>query len=619
MSARRLAHVLLVMAASASVPVFPVSARAQVNNVAVTKHNLSVTGPGGIRSTSETEICVFCHTPHAGSPTVPLWNHDTSTTTYQMYQSTSFQAQAGGPYLPSGSSVLCLSCHDGTVALGAVRGRARPTMVGTAIGGYLPAGATNLGANLRDDHPFSFPYANASLDPEVRAAPLAPATLEGGKLQCASCHEPHITSRDFLRAGWENGTLCLDCHGKPNWATGSHATSVKLVAGDTAVARMACNSCHRVHAASHPERLLAHDSTEKVCYRCHGTGSTIATDIQTEINRAYGHRVFAYESQHQPVTVQPPLEGSPVTTKHVECTDCHDGHAANSTTPSGRIRNVMGVTIGGAAVRLTSSSPEYQLCLRCHAFGGEAISGTGDDKYLHFGTAAPASGWIDGTTDVPKGFHAVISAGRGDATIFNNSLSGGMSSTSVMDCSDCHASQTTAADSGWVEARTTQVEGPHGSSNNFILRGTYSVAACLATLNAVTCQAYASLNGSAFGLCFACHRVKMWTDQLYTATNFRRPNWNLHQHHSGFSGCPECHYNMHSNAHATAHTDFTNIAAGLAQYGRQSTHLINFPPSVSGIPNTSKPRWYYDAGTQRFACNLNCHGKLHDTADFSYP
>jgi hypothetical protein len=170
MTGRR--RVLLAVAASALAAVSPVPAWAQVNNVAVTKHNLSVTGPGGIHSSNETEICVFCHTPHAGSPVVPLWNHDTSRTTYQMYQSTSFQAQSGGPYLPNGSSVLCLSCHDGTVAVAALRGRTQPTMTGTAAGGYLPTGASNLGANLRDDHPFSFPYTRGR-EAAVRELPRA--------------------------------------------------------------------------------------------------------------------------------------------------------------------------------------------------------------------------------------------------------------------------------------------------------------------------------------------------------------------------------------------------------------------------------------------------------------
>jgi len=36
----------------------------QVTGIAKTKHNLSVTGPGAIKATTETQICVFCHTPH---------------------------------------------------------------------------------------------------------------------------------------------------------------------------------------------------------------------------------------------------------------------------------------------------------------------------------------------------------------------------------------------------------------------------------------------------------------------------------------------------------------------------------------------------------------------------
>jgi len=32
--------------------------------IATTKHNLSVAGPGNVKSIDETEICVFCHTPH---------------------------------------------------------------------------------------------------------------------------------------------------------------------------------------------------------------------------------------------------------------------------------------------------------------------------------------------------------------------------------------------------------------------------------------------------------------------------------------------------------------------------------------------------------------------------
>ena len=42
-----------------------------------TKHNLSVSGPGPIKSLSTTEVCAFCHTPHHANPSVrPIWNRE---------------------------------------------------------------------------------------------------------------------------------------------------------------------------------------------------------------------------------------------------------------------------------------------------------------------------------------------------------------------------------------------------------------------------------------------------------------------------------------------------------------------------------------------------------------
>ena len=82
-----------------------------------TVHNLSVSGPGDVRATSESEICIFCHTPHNSLPSSPLWNKDDPGYTYTLYHSSTVQAVPGQP---DGSSILCLSCHDGTTALGNV-------------------------------------------------------------------------------------------------------------------------------------------------------------------------------------------------------------------------------------------------------------------------------------------------------------------------------------------------------------------------------------------------------------------------------------------------------------------------------------------------------------------
>ena len=72
------------------------AARAQTtNDVANTPHNLSVDGPGTVTATSETQICIFCHTPHGAtnSPGAPLWNRALSGATYTTYSSSSLDAE----------------------------------------------------------------------------------------------------------------------------------------------------------------------------------------------------------------------------------------------------------------------------------------------------------------------------------------------------------------------------------------------------------------------------------------------------------------------------------------------------------------------------------------------
>jgi hypothetical protein len=114
----------------------------RVSDIANTKHNLSATGPGTTRATSEDEVCVFCHTPHGATsfPGSPLWNRQLSSQTYTVYTSSSLDAEdiMGQLDQPGGSSKLCLSCHDGTLAIGTVnvlggQQNVNIAMTGTAI------------------------------------------------------------------------------------------------------------------------------------------------------------------------------------------------------------------------------------------------------------------------------------------------------------------------------------------------------------------------------------------------------------------------------------------------------------------------------------------------------
>ena len=93
----------------------------RISDIRNTKHNLSATGPGPLKAVSETQVCVFCHTPHGAQniPAAPLWNRNLSGATYTPYTSSSINATDIAAE-PGGSSKLCLSCHDGTLAIGAV-------------------------------------------------------------------------------------------------------------------------------------------------------------------------------------------------------------------------------------------------------------------------------------------------------------------------------------------------------------------------------------------------------------------------------------------------------------------------------------------------------------------
>ena len=272
----------------------------RISDVRGTRHNLSANGPGTTHAAAgaTTEVCVFCHTPHNATQSdqagaamrAPLWNRRVpSGSTYTPYTSSTLDAQAiadGFNAQPGGSSKLCLSCHDGTLAIGNVNvlnGRANVSipMTGTGPGGVMPAGegvqsgfTRFIGTDLRNDHPISvtFNSALAARDGEMRPVdasqrwpattgtvvgvkvtgykPLLPLEMTGnggvGQVQCATCHDPHIRETDpakgnqkFLRAqrfqeaaptnthNPASDINCLSCHdknlGAGVWAMSAHA------------------------------------------------------------------------------------------------------------------------------------------------------------------------------------------------------------------------------------------------------------------------------------------------------------------------------------------------------------------------------------------------------------
>ena len=257
---------------------------------------------------SESEICIFCHTPHNSLPSSPLWNKDDPGYTYTLYHSSTIQAVPGQP---DGSSILCLSCHDGTTALGNVLSRMTDIDFTGGITS-IPAGNTNMSTDLADDHPISFDYTTglAAADGQMKdpTAIVPPVALENGRMQCTSCHDPHRNlTNDFLLITSQYSELCFSCHNRDYWSFSTHSTSTATWNGNGTdpwphtdylnVAENACENCHNPHNAGNERRLLNDLAEENNCLPCHN-GNVASTNIVTQLAKPYLHNVYGYNLEH---------------------------------------------------------------------------------------------------------------------------------------------------------------------------------------------------------------------------------------------------------------------------------------------------------------------------------
>lgn len=209
-------------------------------------------------------VCIYCHTPHhAIKPTdaatlpvnptnyVPLWNHAITTqATWSLYSPGTdlpndlqhFPESTLSATSPGGVSILCLSCHDGTVAVNQygftpASSNEKTGTVGAKMTTADRAGI-GVGGNLQNHHPIGFDYTSvcspSSLNPagctgnddEINGPDTPVPGLTGktindllwnNTMQCASCHDVHNTKSQGLKLTWVMDTqsaFCFTCHKK---------------------------------------------------------------------------------------------------------------------------------------------------------------------------------------------------------------------------------------------------------------------------------------------------------------------------------------------------------------------------------------------------------------------
>jgi hypothetical protein len=222
-------------------------------------------GAGPVASDSQSRICVYCHHPHnsMAASTMPggyspLWNRELSTKTFAAYDNGGFTSTDKSHGLNavfthttglSGVSLLCMSCHDGVVAMNAYSVSTGSVKTGTQAQNAITSSAGFSGrggaSDMSNHHPMGFNYANvAAIDNEIAqpTTPMVPTgltqaggdfklvttgvtigeLLDGtggttGQMECVTCHDVHNTqnapgAERFLWRSNNNSNFCLTCH-----------------------------------------------------------------------------------------------------------------------------------------------------------------------------------------------------------------------------------------------------------------------------------------------------------------------------------------------------------------------------------------------------------------------
>jgi predicted CXXCH cytochrome family protein len=491
----------------------------QAQSVLDTKHNLSASGPGTIRASSEQEICVFCHTPHSSLGVKPLWNRRLPATAYTVYSSSSLDANPGQP---TGSSKMCLSCHDGTIAVGQILSRTDVISMSRGVS-TLAGSPASLGTDLSDDHPISFRY-TPSLALQDRSL-ADPGLIDervrldaNGEMQCTTCHDPHDNSYgDFLVLDNQDSGLCRTCHQIPRPAIAAHDD---------------CAACHKQHSAPSGPLLLQGETVDQTCLACHDgsqpRAKNILSDFQKFSTHGGGMTMNIIREEFGPAT----------------CSDCHDPHTISvgggSRGESGlppNLGQIDGVTAAGAPV--ANATFEYEVCYKCHADTNVLRTPTVSREIVQLNTRLE---FLPSAVS----YHPVQAPGRNTDV---PSLRPQWSTSSLVRCSDCHGSDSGSRLGGGG------AHGVHGSNEPPLLVARYETAD------------FTTESASAYGLCYECH-YRTGVSGVLSDVSFP------HSVHvvDNRTTCSTCH-----DAHGIASVQGSPTG---------NTHLINFDNTiVAAAPN----------------------------------
>jgi len=372
---------------------------------------------------------------------------------------------------------------------------------------------------------------HSSSDPVVQGAIATKDT------SCTTCHDnPHPADSSDSQA------VCLSCHSHINSET--FAMSVHAGVTGPGATDASCVGCHDYHSPSstiYAAKGAPAANSTALCYGCHGKGAAAGMDVQTPSTLGgtptptVASHIFNPGAHSARETL-----ADLATNRHAACEDCHAPHEAQLGLhiPSGIdgtgalaapvLYGATNVTIDYSTDassnwaapsaadykmgKVTSTSTEASLCLKCHAGPGEPATGEAS------GLKTSGTSTIYYRSDLGQEFnpnnasgHNVGQGGMKSAPIYTDStgvvrsdtwqipttawISGvttpadGIITDAQITCTDCHTGGSTAT-----------AVGPHGSTQQWMLDPNYPV-----DWTGVTCSQMSSGTNYNQCLCAKCH------------------------------------------------------------------------------------------------------------------
>ncbi len=380
---------------------------------------------------------------------------------------------------------------------------------------------------------------------------------DGSKVECVNCHNPHyVTAANKLsdptntNTTWtgNTSTFCLKCHNTGPWPTAMVSStnvvpytvnfpSVNFSNSDgwnktgfltsghyTNGLNLQCTQCHDPHGSNNPSLTKAAGSAN--CTYCHDGSVTGAANITGLLGKPYNHPV----ADPAGIAAHSDTENyAGILTRHAQCTDCHNPHEANGSTPAvrngadqGPLKGVSGVGVNWANVSAGAEPAAgdfiikpgadlaAEVCLKCHsnyAYGASPPSGqTNQAKEFN-----PANSSVHPVFGSGNNHYTTPTVTNGNKVTMEAPFNQTANEHTPLKCTDCHGVDTTAT----TYSADTNVKGPHGSSNKYMLKK--------------------DPNSDAF--CLMCHKAGVYVSGALLGSRY-----SLHHFHNGYgTTCRTCH------------------------------------------------------------------------------